>query len=147
MASYRLLIKPSAAKELEALPLKDRRRVVARTRELAAIPRPMGAEKLSGLDRAFGLDRGLKLSSAPGNFFNWGGRQEQWVLGDGRWYFITPDGSFHKWNGIAGANGTRLTTLPTSYYTNVDLLLTAQSTGTLASQTLLDDVFVDNPLL
>ena len=50
MASYRLLIKPSAAKELEALPLKDRRRVVARARELAAVPRPMRAEKLSGHD-------------------------------------------------------------------------------------------------
>lgn len=50
MASYRLLIKPSAAKELEALPLKDRRRVVARARELAAVPRPIGAEKLSGHD-------------------------------------------------------------------------------------------------
>ena len=50
MASYRLLIKPSAVKELEALPLKDRRRVVARTRELAALPRPMGAEKMSGHD-------------------------------------------------------------------------------------------------
>ena len=50
MASYRLLIKPSAAKELGVLPLKDRRRVVAKTRELAAVPRPMGAEKLSGHD-------------------------------------------------------------------------------------------------
>jgi mRNA interferase RelE/StbE len=50
VASYRLLIKPSAAKELEALPLKDRRRVVARVREPAAVPRPMGAEKLSGHD-------------------------------------------------------------------------------------------------
>jgi mRNA interferase RelE/StbE len=50
VASYRLLIKPSAAKELEALPLKDRRRVVARVRELAAMPRQTGAEKLSGHD-------------------------------------------------------------------------------------------------
>ncbi len=50
MASYRLLIKPSATKELEALPFKDRRRVVARVRQLAAVPRPTGAEKLSGHD-------------------------------------------------------------------------------------------------
>ena len=50
MASYSLLIKPSATKELEAVPLKDRRRVVARVRELTAQPRPMGAEKLSGRD-------------------------------------------------------------------------------------------------
>ncbi|MFQ5829973.1 MAG: type II toxin-antitoxin system RelE/ParE family toxin [Candidatus Methylomirabilia bacterium] len=50
MASYRLLIKPSAVKELEALPLKDRRRVVARLRGLSDQPRPLGCEKLTGHD-------------------------------------------------------------------------------------------------
>jgi mRNA interferase RelE/StbE len=48
VASYRLLIKPSAAKELESLPRKDRVRVVARIQQLAAEPRPPGCEKLSG---------------------------------------------------------------------------------------------------
>jgi mRNA interferase RelE/StbE len=48
VASYRLLIKPSAAKELEALPRKDRRRTAARMLELAAEPRPPGSEKLKG---------------------------------------------------------------------------------------------------
>ena len=48
MASYSLRIKPSAAKELEALPKKDRQRVVARIRGLAREPRPEGCEKLSG---------------------------------------------------------------------------------------------------
>lgn len=50
MASYRLLIKPSAVKELEAVPAKDRRRLVARLRRLSADPRPPGCEKLSGHD-------------------------------------------------------------------------------------------------
>lgn len=50
MASYRLLIKPSAAKELEDVPREDRRRLVTRMRELADKPRPPGAEKLSGHD-------------------------------------------------------------------------------------------------
>ena len=50
MASYRLLIKPSAVKELEAVPGKDRRRLVARVRKLASEPRPPGSEKLSGHD-------------------------------------------------------------------------------------------------
>jgi mRNA interferase RelE/StbE len=50
VASYRLLIKPSATKELEALPLKDRRRVVRRVRALAENPRPPGSEKLTGLE-------------------------------------------------------------------------------------------------
>ena len=50
MASYRLLIKPSAAKELEAIPLKDRRRLAARMRELSHDPRSAKAEKLRGHD-------------------------------------------------------------------------------------------------
>jgi len=36
VASYRVLIKRSAAKELESVPLKDRRRLVARIEGLAA---------------------------------------------------------------------------------------------------------------
>lgn len=50
MGSYRLRIKPSAVKELEGLPDKDRRRLVARIRELGEQPRPPGAEKLCGHD-------------------------------------------------------------------------------------------------
>jgi len=50
VASYRLLIKPSALKELEGVPRKDRRRLAARMRELVDQPRPAGAEKLSGHD-------------------------------------------------------------------------------------------------
>ena len=49
MASSRLLIKPSATKELGALPFKDRRRIVRRMRALAENPRPPGCEKLTGL--------------------------------------------------------------------------------------------------
>jgi mRNA interferase RelE/StbE len=51
VASYRLQIKPSAAKELEALPRKDRKRLVARIQQLALDPRPHGAEKLSGEEK------------------------------------------------------------------------------------------------
>jgi len=50
VASYRLLIKPSAAKELERLPQKDRKRVVTRIRGLSGQPRPLGCEKLTGHD-------------------------------------------------------------------------------------------------
>lgn len=41
----------SAAKELAAVPKKDRRRIVERIRELSHNPRPFGAEKLSGEDK------------------------------------------------------------------------------------------------
>ncbi len=48
MASYRLFIKPSAVKDIEALPKKDLGRVVGKIQSLANNPRPSGCEKLSG---------------------------------------------------------------------------------------------------
>lgn len=51
MASYELLIKRSAAKELEELPRKDRKRVAAKMEALRSNPRPLGAEKLSGQEK------------------------------------------------------------------------------------------------
>jgi len=52
VAKYRILIKPSAVKEIEAIPLKkDRRRIVERISKLAENPRPPGCEKLSGQDK------------------------------------------------------------------------------------------------
>jgi len=48
MAKYRITIKKSAAKELEALPKKDLRRIIKRIRALADEPRPHGSQKLSG---------------------------------------------------------------------------------------------------
>jgi mRNA interferase RelE/StbE len=41
------LIKPSAAKELESIPKKDRTRLAAKIASLAGNPRPPGGEKLS----------------------------------------------------------------------------------------------------
>ena len=51
MDSYSVFIKPSAVKELEALPPKDRQRVAEKIQALAANPRPVGSEKLSGLQQ------------------------------------------------------------------------------------------------
>jgi mRNA interferase RelE/StbE len=49
VAEYRLRIKSSAAKELEAVGGKtDRRRIVDRVRALESEPRPQGSEKLAG---------------------------------------------------------------------------------------------------
>ncbi|HEV2057402.1 MAG TPA: type II toxin-antitoxin system RelE/ParE family toxin [Methylomirabilota bacterium] len=48
MASYRVLIKSSAAEEIEAVDQKkDRQRIVAGIRSLADDPRPPGCEKLA----------------------------------------------------------------------------------------------------
>ena len=52
MAKYKLRIKKSAVKELEAIPRKsDRRRIVSRIEALAENPRPNGCKKLSGSER------------------------------------------------------------------------------------------------
>ncbi len=51
MAGYRLSIKPSAAKEIEALPKNDRIRVIKRIKDLSENPRSPGCEKLSGNDK------------------------------------------------------------------------------------------------
>lgn len=48
MGSYRLLIKPSAVREIEGLPKADRQRVAKRIQGLGSDPRPPGCEKLSG---------------------------------------------------------------------------------------------------
>ena len=51
MASYSLFLKRSAAKELESVASKDRRRIVDRIQTLATEPRPPGIEKLSGAEK------------------------------------------------------------------------------------------------
>ena len=49
MASYRILIKASAIKELDAVGQKrDRQRIVQRIQQLVTDPRGHGSEKLSG---------------------------------------------------------------------------------------------------
>ena len=49
MASYRVLIKTSAGRELAAVGSKaDRQRIVAKIQGLATNPRPHGSEKLAG---------------------------------------------------------------------------------------------------
>ncbi|MEE4217748.1 MAG: type II toxin-antitoxin system RelE/ParE family toxin [Xanthomonadales bacterium] len=49
MGSYRIRIKQSARKELEAVSTKaDRRRIIERIQALATNPRPHGCSKLSG---------------------------------------------------------------------------------------------------
>ena len=50
MESYSVRIKASAVRELEAVPRKDRQRIVARIQTLCENPRPVGCEKLGGQD-------------------------------------------------------------------------------------------------
>src|SRR5262249_9206225 len=42
------------------------------------------------------LDQQLGLSSIDNSYFNYGSRQDKWILGSGgQWYFLLPDGSFY----------------------------------------------------
>lgn len=51
MANYKIVIKPSAVKELKKLPKKDVQRITAKIQSLAYEPRPRGCEKLSARER------------------------------------------------------------------------------------------------
>ena len=59
MAEYKLLIKSSAAKELEAIGTKgDRQRIVEKIQGLTANPRPQGSEKLAGYTDRYRVRQG-----------------------------------------------------------------------------------------
>jgi len=47
---FKVIIKPSAEKQLDRLPASDRRRVVAALEDLRRDPRPPGCVKLTGED-------------------------------------------------------------------------------------------------
>ncbi len=51
MASYELVFKRSVAKDLRGFPKQDVQRIMERIALLADDPRPLGCEKLSGLER------------------------------------------------------------------------------------------------
>lgn len=65
MESSELFIKPSAAKELEAVDRKaDRTRIVSRIRALSDDLRPAACEKLSGQDRYRGRQGAYRIISS-----------------------------------------------------------------------------------
>jgi len=51
MESYRIVIKKSAAKEIEKIPQKDKIRIIEKIRSLAIEPQPVGSKKLSGQEK------------------------------------------------------------------------------------------------
>jgi len=59
VADYKLVIKRSAAKEIESIgQKKTRKRIVQRIQELAENPRPIGCEKLSGRHPRYRIRQG-----------------------------------------------------------------------------------------
>ena len=51
MESYKIVIKRSAAKEVEKIPKSHRKRIVAKIQDLSRQPRPLGVKKLSGEEK------------------------------------------------------------------------------------------------
>ena len=51
MESFRIVIKKSAAKEIERIEKKDRIRIIEKIRSLASDPHPLGSRKLSGQEK------------------------------------------------------------------------------------------------
>lgn len=51
MAGYRILLRDSVRKDLEAIPKRDLQRIMERISSLAASPRPRGCQKLSDRER------------------------------------------------------------------------------------------------
>ncbi|HEY5088131.1 MAG TPA: type II toxin-antitoxin system RelE/ParE family toxin [Gemmatimonadaceae bacterium] len=51
MANYSVVVKASAAKELDAIPRKELQRIVKKIGALITSPRPLGCEKLSGAEK------------------------------------------------------------------------------------------------
>lgn len=51
MGNYRIVIKKSAAKEIEKILKKDRVKIIEKIRSLASDPHPIGSKKLSGQEK------------------------------------------------------------------------------------------------
>ena len=51
MGNYRIVIKKSAAKEIEKIQKQDRIRIVEKIRSLSSDPHPSGSKKLSGKEK------------------------------------------------------------------------------------------------
>jgi mRNA interferase RelE/StbE len=59
VVEYRVIVKPSADKELRRLPLDVQRRIVSVMRALATNPRPPGVVKMQGGDNLWRIRLGL----------------------------------------------------------------------------------------
>jgi hypothetical protein len=73
------------------------------------------------------LDRELNLTPAAASNTNWGGLQEKWFRGNGKWYFITPDGTLTRWDGSKAATGTVVGRLDDRFHENPARLAEAET--------------------
>jgi len=87
------------------------------------------------------LDRELNLTPGSSSTTNWGGIGEKWVRGNGKWYFITPDGTLTLWDGISGPRnstapkGTTIAKLDGRFHEDVTRLTEAEKKITETEKT------------
>jgi hypothetical protein len=78
------------------------------------------------------LDRDLNLNAIDELFFNYGGRNERWLVSGTYpttvvWYFILPSGELYRWDGtINAATGTKVAALDASFYQDISKLVDGQ---------------------
>jgi hypothetical protein len=72
------------------------------------------------------LDRELNLTPGNSSTTNWGGLGEKWFLGNGKWYFMTPDGTLTRWNGSKTATGTTVAKLDGRFHEDTTRLTEAE---------------------
>ncbi|MFM7057387.1 MAG: hypothetical protein ACKO2P_10755 [Planctomycetota bacterium] len=74
------------------------------------------------------LDRELNLTPGSSTSTNWGGLSEKWVRGNGKWYFITPDGTLTLWDSTKPkvATGTVVARLDSRYHEDISRLTEAE---------------------
>lgn len=81
--------------------------------------------------RASELDQQLGLRTTGDYYHNWAGLGEKWMTSaDGKWYFITVDGSLYQWNGSqANASASaRVAQLDSSFHADPSKLHDAPTT-------------------
>ncbi len=78
------------------------------------------------------LDHDLNLNATDNLFYNYGGRNERWMVSgnyptDFVWYFILPNGELYLWDRVPdSANGQLVATLDASFHDDISKLVDAQ---------------------
>ena len=80
------------------------------------------------------LDRELNLTRGSSAANNWGGKSEKWFWGNGKSYFITPDGTLTRWDGSKTATGTPVAKLDDRFHENPSLLSEAEKELTVTEK-------------
>ena len=79
---------------------------------------------------AAAADQTLGLYQTGGEYFNWGGWNEKWLLGDGGWHFVTPAGHVYRYFGSGGiGNSVWVSQVDPSYYADLSRLTEAFTAG------------------